>query len=301
MKLGVIYLKEFSTLKGKAFYNILLITFLYNAVIIILTYFSKSYIFSSLLKVILIIFNIYQIYYLLKSITIKVRIGEDSIIITASFGIKKIIIPFKDIQSFCVLSGKIKGVKLTGYGNDSFALGKSIIDKIGIVNMFATSNNNIVYIKTTGNIYGVSPEDLNSFTEILKQKGIENNHWDLPQKKIVHLHKDKNFMVLLILASITIGILTVVPFILYLMNKLPYTMPLSFDANFIPVKIGTGKQFAFKQMSYGILNMAILFLMYYASYFYARYDEKSAYKFMYVSFFIALLFLVLQLRILINY
>lgn len=294
-------MKEFSTLKGKAFYNILLMTFLYNVVIILLMYFSKSYIFSSLLKVILIIFNIYQIYYLLKSITIKVRIGEDSIFITASYGIKKVNIPFKDIEGFCVLSGKIKGVRLTGYGNDSFALGKSIIDKIGIVNMYATSNNNIVYIKTAEVIYGVSPEELSSFTELLKEKGIENMHWELPQKKIVHIHKDKNVNILLTLASIIIIAITIIPFILYLMNKLPYTMPLSFDANFIPVKLGTGKQFAFKQMSYGILNMAILFLMYYAAHFYARYDEKSAYKFLYIPFFIALLFLLMQLRILIYY
>lgn len=294
-------MKEYSTLKGKAFYNILFITLLYNAAIIALIYFSKSYIFSSLLKVIAIMFNIYQIYYLFKSVTIKIKVDDQCIIVTASFGIKTFKIPFKDIENYCVLSGKIKGVKLTGYGNDSYAIGKSIIDKIGLVNMYATSNSNIVYIKTADKIYGCSPAEFDSFIETLKEKGIESKNWELPQKKVVHLHKDKNFMILLVLASIIIILLTTIPFILYLMNKLPYTMPLSFDANYIPVKLGTGKQFAFKQMSYGILNMAILFFMYYAAHFYAKYDEKSAYKFIYISFFIALLFFILQLRILLSY
>ena len=73
-------------------------------------------------------------------------------------------------------------------------------------------------------------------------------------------------------------------------------MPLSFNSNFEPARYGTGKQFAFKQMIYGVLNMAILFCMYYASYFYAKYDRKSANKFIYVSFIVSIVFFLFQLR-----
>jgi len=79
--------------------------------------------------------------------------------------------------------------------------------------------------------------------------------------------------------SIIILTLTLNPFILYLKHGIPDIMTLSFDANFSPIKMGTSKQFAFTQMVYGVLNMALLFCMYYASYFCAKYDRKSAYKY----------------------
>jgi len=71
-------------------------------------------------------------------------------------------------------------------------------------------------------------------------------------------------------------------------------MPLNFDAKFNPIKIGTGKQFAFTQMIYGVLNMALLFCMYYASYFCAKYDRKSAYKYIYLALIVAMIFLIMQ-------
>jgi hypothetical protein len=82
---------------------------------------------------------------------------------------------------------------------------------------------------------------------------------------------------------------------------IPNNMPLNFDAKFNPIKMGTSKQFAFTQMIYGVLNMALLFCMYYASYFCAKYDRKSAYKFIYLSLIVAMIFLIMQFKILINF
>src|SRR3712207_9114827 len=79
-----------------------------------------------------------------------------------------------------------------------------------------------------------------------------------------------------ILVSVIIVIFTVTPLLLYVNGTLPAKMPLSFNAAFNPIRMGTGKQFAFKQAIYGVLNMGILFCMYYAAHFHAKYDKKSA-------------------------
>lgn len=76
------------------------------------------------------------------------------------------------------------------------------------------------------------------------------------------------------------------------------SMPLNFNSNFIAIEYGTGKQFAFNQMMYGIFSMAILFCMYYASYFYAKYDKKYSKRFIYISLGISLILLLIQIKIL---
>ncbi len=76
---------------------------------------------------------------------------------------------------------------------------------------------------------------------------------------------------------------------------------MSFNSAFNPIKMGTGKQFAFKQAIYGVLNMAILFCMYYAAHFHAKYDKKSAKTYIYVSLFIAIVFFLMQFKTLANF
>lgn len=86
--------------------------------------------------------------------------------------------------------------------------------------------------------------------------------------------RTKKFLIPFLISSIIIIIMTLNPLILYLCNKLPLSIPLKFNAGFKPILFGSGKQFAFKQMVYGVLNMALLFCMYYAAYFYAKYDKN---------------------------
>jgi hypothetical protein len=167
--------------------------------------------------------------------------------------------------------------------------------------MFVTTNKTVVYIKASEGIYAVSPENISDFEAVLKQNNINQIEWEKASGKDTNLHKDKTFIIPFFIVSIIITVLTLNPFILYLLQKLPGKMPLNFDSTFIPVDYGTGKQFAFNQMIYGVLNMAILFCMYYASHFYAKYDRKSANRFIYVSLAIAAAFLFIQVRILLTF
>lgn len=289
---------KYKSEKGFRFHYILLPTIITNIFVIVLLIYINSYVLSTLLKVLLTVFDVYQLYYILMGYTLKYVIDDSTIKIIGIFGLKKWTLPIGDIKAYNINSGKIKGVKLTGYGSDNFALGKSIIDKMGIVNMFVTSNKNIFYLKTQDMCYGISPEDFQNFEKLIKEKGVEKDYWETTRNKNVNLFKDKNFLIALILTTITIGMITIIPLILYFKNGYPENMPLSFDTSFTPLRLGTGKQFAFKQMSYGVLNTAVLFFLYYAAYFYSRYDKKSAYKFIYIALFISVFFLIMLLKIL---
>jgi len=85
--------------------------------------------------------------------------------------------------------------------------------------------------------------------------------------------------------------------VLYILNELPDVMPLVLNVSREVVEVGTDKQFAFSQMTYGLLNMAVMFCMYYAAHFCAKYDKKAAHRYIYISFLVALIFLYLQMQL----
>lgn len=263
-----------------------------------ISYLINSYLIVSLFRVFMIAFTAYCIYYILVAISLKYEVNNEEIKISILYGIKKVSIPLEKVKAYNVQSNIIKGIKLTGLGNGRFDLGKSVIERIGITNSYITSCKKAIYLKTENITYGISPQLFDKFEKRLRDKGIEKKDFEVKVNKSVDLYKEKGFFIPLVLVSLIIIFMTINPFVLYLSGKLPVKMPLDFGTNFIPITYGNGKQFAFKQMTFGVLNMIILFCMYYASYFYAKYDKKCAYKYIYISLVIALTFLIGQFRIL---
>jgi len=293
--------ENYKSIKGSGVYLILAISVLYNALFITLLFFMNSYEISSLIKIALIVFNIYQIYYLTIYGSLKYSMDNDNLYITSAFGIKKIQIPFSEIEGYTKAKGHIRGVKLSGYGKNYFAIGRAIIEKIGITYMFVTSTEDIIYLKTKDINYGLSPEDFDKFEKELNKKNVSPLVWGYKVNRNINFYKDRKFFIPLVIVAIITLIITLNPIVLYLYDKLPAVMPLNFNSQFVAVKSGTGKQFAFKQTIYGVLNMAVLFCMYYAAYFCAKYDRKSAYKFIYVPLIISIAFLVMQVRVLVTF
>ena len=287
--------------RGHGLLVMLLMTALYNILIVVLLKFTNSYTVATVLKIILVACNIYQVYYMLIYASVKCTIDDVNLKIYAIWSLKKIIVPLNEIEGYTISNGTIQGVKLNGIASNSFALGKFVIDKIGISRMLVTDNKNVFYIKTEHMNYAVSPIDYKKFEETLIYHDIHAVEWKCKVNNSYNLHKDKHFILPLMGVSIIILILTLNPFVLYLQQSLPNAMPLNFDAKFNPIKMGTGKQFAFTQMIFGVLNMALLFCAYYASYFCAKYDRKSAYKYIYLSLIVAMIFLIMQFKILINF
>lgn len=285
--------------KGKGIYYILGQLLVYELLLTVGLFFVNTYILFTLLKIAFVVITGYVLYYIFQYTSLKYGIDEKNLYIINFF--KTIKIAYEEIDYYKVEEGSINGVKLSGLGYNNFALGKSVIKNIGTTNMYVTSNKNIIYIKVNEKNYAITPMNFIDFKAILDKNNVVESNWTHNEEKHISLHKDRGFMVPLTLSSIIIFVLTLNPFILYLTNKLPSSMPLNFDSSFLPVDKGTGKQFAFNQMIYGVLNMAILFCMYYASHFYAKYDKKSAKKYMYISLLIAAAFLIIQIRILLTF
>ena len=294
-------MKTYKSLKGIGFFYILAITILFNILIVGSLYLIDSYTLVNLIYALFVICNGYQIKYMIISLTTRYVIHEDRIEISSMWGLRKIRIPINTIEKYMKAEGTIRGVKLSGYGSHNFAFGKFVISKLGTTSMFVTSNKAIIYLDTIDMNYGISPDSIEDFEKALFEKGIEKSEWEKAAAKATYLYKDKKFMIPFMLVTLVIFVIILNPFILYLKGALPNKMPLSFDSNFIPLEYGPGKKFAIAQAVYGVLNMAILFCMYYASHFYSRYDKKSAYKFIYVSLIIAGVFLAMQFRILANW
>lgn len=294
-------MQSYKSVKGSGVFFILGISILYNALLIALLFLVHSYEISIILKITILVFNIYQIFYILICTSLKYFMDDNNIYILSVLGLKNVKIPFNCIQGYQKSSGHIKGVKLSGYGKNHFAIGRAIIEKIGSTYMFVTSTKNIIYLKTEDTNYGLSPENFQEFEKKLNNKNINPIDWEYKVNKNMNLYKDKKFFIPFIIVTVVILILTLNPIVLYFYNKLPSMMPLNFDAQFVAVKFGTARQFAFKNMVYGLLNMAVLFCMYNAAYLCARYDKKSAYKFIYIPLILSSAFLIMQIRILLAF
>ncbi|MGL5244668.1 MAG: PH domain-containing protein, partial [Sarcina sp.] len=191
--------------------------------------------------------------------------------------------------------------KLSGFGKHKYCFGRAVVDKVGTARMFISNSSKVIYLHTSSISYGLSPERFDEFKDKIISKGFRDKEFKVKTYNWKEIIKQKNVYIAFIIVSIIIIMMILIPFILYLIGSLPGEMPLAFDVHFIPTVFGTGKQFAFKQMMYGVLNMIFLICMYYAAYFSAKYDKKIACRYIYLSLTSALLFLLVQIQILITY
>ena len=292
---------NFKPRKGKEYLELVVITVLVDILLFAIAFFAGTYELLTVIRIVILIFNCYQLYYVILYFTLAFRSDGEKLYISGNFGVKKVVISFKDIEQYFITSGTIKGFRLSGYGSNKFALGRTVLDKIGTTYMFVTSNKKIIYLKTVYGNFALSPDNTNKFEDIMIKNKILMAEWDHNENKYSGINKEKKFIILLSIASVIIIILTVNPCLWYLKDMIPVKAPLTFDGNFIPVKYGTAKEFLSKQISYGVLNMGVLFCMYYAAYFCGKYDKKTAYKFMYIVIILASAFLLMQFRILYNF
>ncbi|WP_346931046.1 PH domain-containing protein [Clostridium sp.] len=263
------------------------------------TYILDSYLMLSLIRVVLVICNIFYLYHIGIWLTVKYEITNSEVTINALGGLKKVILPLSDIECYTVRKGKIRGISLSGISSNKFAIGRIVVKNLGTSRMFVTSGSSIIYLKTEDISYALSPKKFKEFMEVLNKQGIEEKSWTKEYNKVNRLHKDKKFILPLVITSIIILFTTFYPMVLYILNKLPDIMPLVLNVSMEAAEVGTDKQFAFSQMLYGILNMAVMFCMYYAAHFCAKYDKKSAYRYIYTSLLVAIVFLYLQIRLMI--
>jgi len=246
-----------------------------------------------------VICNIFYLYHIGIWLTVKYEITDSEVTINTLGGLKKVILPLSDIECYTVGKEKIRGISLSGISSNKFAIGRIVVKNLGTSRMFVTSGSSIIYLKTEDISYALSPKEFKEFMDVLNKLGIEEKTWTKEYNKVNKLHKDKKFILPLVITSIIILFTTFYPMVLYILNKLPDVMPLVLNVSMEAAEVGTDKQFAFAQMLYGILNMAVMFCMYYAAHFCAKYDKKSAYRYIYISLLVAIVFLYLQMRLMI--
>lgn len=271
-----------------------------NLLGILIIYLIDSYLLLNLAKLILLIVNIFYIYHIGVWLTVQYFISDEEIRIVALGGLKKVIIPIKDVLSYTTEEGKIKGIGLSGLFSNGFAIGRIAVKALGTTRMFVTNSSKIIYIETKDLNYGISPINPKAFEEKLKALNIPDDVWEKSYTKTPKLYKDWKFMVPIAISTVSIFWITFGPIMLYVLNKLPDVIPMSLDAMGVASEMGTDKQFAFSQMTYGVLNMAVFFCLYYAAQFCAKYDRKSAYNYIYAGTVVALTFVYLQV-VLITY
>lgn len=294
-------MQKFLPEQGHGAWYIAIVTVIIDAILAVILKFSNSYEIALVIQVFFVVFNIYQLYYFFIYLSINYVVENEELKIISLFGMKKINIPFSEIKCYKIFSGKIKGIKLSGYGADDFAIGRSVIEKTGTTYMYVTNSKNIVYINTNGMNYGLSPKDIDNFLQCLSIKDVCETNYEYKSARSINLFKDKKFAIPFAICTILIAIITIYPILRYLNHTIPAVMPMSFDSKFQPISFGTGKQFAFKQMTLGLLNLTILLCMYYASVFISRYDKKAVYKYIYVTLILSIVFLIVQGKIFLTF
>lgn len=294
-------MRVYKSKRGIASLELLFCLIFGDAALIFLGLLVPGYLEKKLIGIAMISFSIWCLYYIFLDITIKYIFYDDKILIKALFGFKKIEINFDEINGLLVKEKSIRGFKLSGIGRKKFAFGRMVVDGIGTTRVFITSSDKVIYIHTENLSYGISPKDIENVLTILFDKKVPIQEFETKTNENRELFKNKDFLIPFIVSTIMIIIMVVTPLALYTLNAFPDKMPLNFDTSFVVVLWGTGKEFAFKQMAYGVCNMTILICMYYTAYFTAKYDRKIAGRYMYIPLVISLVFVLIQVQILINY
>lgn len=294
-------MKIYKPERGRGAIYLFLSIFIVDGFALLLMQFLDSYIILNLIWVFIVCFTLYCLYYFIMDLTLEYRVYDEMIEINTIMPFRKVKISMNEILGYGKQNGTIEGTKLSGIGTSKFAFGKGLIENVGITYMYTPSCRDVLYIKTKDISYGISPKRIDKFEEMLIDHGKELKTFEVVKNKNVHLYKEKKFIIPFVLASAIIIFMTINPFMFYLMNKLPAMMPVSFNANFEAIAFTTGKIFAFRQMTYGVFNMIVLFCMYYASRFCAKYDKESAYKYIYISLISALAFLFMQIKVLVAF
>lgn len=285
--------------RGMAILDIIVCLLIGDGVLFLLNTIVNSYIEATLFYMISVVFSLYCIYYILLDISLKYYVVDSGIEIKGLWGVKRVFIPFSNVDGYVIEKEDIKGFRLSGLGRHKYCFGRCVVENVGIAHMFVTSSKEVFYIHTDEMSYGISPDNISEFKKVFQLRGLKEKRFKVKKNKNVDLFKERSFFVPFIIVSLIVIFIILNPFILYLMQKLPNdNMPLAFDSTFTPILYGTAKQFAFNQMIYGAMNMLVLFCMYYAAYFCAKYDRRSAYKYIYISLLSAVTFLVVQLQIL---
>jgi hypothetical protein len=171
---------------------ILLITLLCDGLIVTTSIFVNDYVLNIFLRIFLVLFNIYQLYYILKFATLKYEFHHEVLKIVSIFGLKQIQIPFIDLEKYIKVSGNIDAIKLSGYGGRSFAIGICVFDKLGAVNMNVTNNENMFFLKAKKDVYAISPLNVPEFENELNSIGVEYKNWSKINKPTGKLYRDNN-------------------------------------------------------------------------------------------------------------
>lgn len=291
----------FRPAKGKGLIFLCLFTAIFDVAIFILIKLSNTYELSGALTLLMILFTIFALYYIIEDISLKYELTKEALVINRFWGIRKVTIPINEIRAFRlhdIKDGNVNGVRISGCFVKSVEFGKTMIDKMGTTYNFVTNNSRIIFINTDQMNYCISPKESNKFIDKISMYGIKSNEFTDVGLRSEKLYKEKKYIALIIVCAILLIFVPSIPIVLYLRGKLPALMPLSFDKNFIAVKYGTAKQFVFKQIIYGVLNMAVFFCFYFASYFYQKYDKKTAYTYIYIGALICISIMLFQLKIL---
>lgn len=265
----------------------------------ILSDYIDMYTLTVTLKVGIVVFTVYQTYYILSAITITYGIDDEYIYIKSFLNMRNVKIKINDIEGYVIKHEM--GVKLSGFSFAGMAIGRNYLEGVGVTKMFVTSYENIIYILCENKNYCITPADVEGFILTLKKYDIKVKMSKDKITKENNLNKEKKFIIPMISSFLIIILTILVPFILYINGKLPNTMPLNFNVGFTPMETGIAKQFAFQQMVYGTMNLVVLLCMYLAANCNEKYELKSSYKYMYISLATSLITFIVQCRVLYVY
>ncbi|SHJ45058.1 PH domain-containing protein [Hathewaya proteolytica DSM 3090] len=263
------------------------------------TKYIESYVVTLLIKTGLIVYTIYEIYYIISAVTIVYYVDDRYIYIKSFLNLRNVKVDFNNIRGYDIKQEM--GVKLSGFNLGKMAIGRFFTENVGITRMFVTNDKNIMYFLCDDLSYAITPRDMEGMVMELKKHDISIKNQCHHKIKDSNLNRDPKFLIPFAISCIIVVLIVAVPSYLYFYEKLPYTMPLNFSINFAPLEMGTAKQFVFQQMIYGILNLILILCMYFAAQCNDKYYTKARYKYVIISLVTSIIFFIVQCRIIYLY
>ena len=110
-------MENFKPIKGKEYLELVSMTILVDILLLVIAYFAGTYELLTVVRIVILIFNCYQLYYIILYFTLTFQADNHKLYINGNFGIKKVTISFKDIEQYFISRGPIKGIRISGYSS----------------------------------------------------------------------------------------------------------------------------------------------------------------------------------------
>lgn len=243
--------------------------------------FSENIVLKSLMMLLIVMLLIGTSYYLAFLKTLYYKIEDRVLTIGSAFWFMDVHIPVEKILYFTERITLLNHSGITGMISKRFSLGRGYIQDLGKVDMYITSSKKTIFFGTMDEHFGISPENMTGFSQLLKKHGVQEAFVYRPLSEKDLNESAEKLRQYFLLNTLMVMIYLAVPIYLYYQNRFPdYVTIHQLHASmlsYVPAKV-----YMDSVITYGVTGFFVNLLFLFLTRAYRKVDLIYYYRIMFI-------------------